>query len=100
VHTLRIEHAVQSYEGWKRAFDADPIDRAGSGVRRYRITRGSEDPDLVGIDLEFDTREEAETAHATLRELWPRVEGSGLIADVRSRIDEIVERVELTRGGE
>ncbi|WP_052668888.1 hypothetical protein [Nitriliruptor alkaliphilus] len=96
MHVLRIEHHVASYEGWKQAFDADPIDRAGSGVRRYRILRDSDDPLLVGIDLEFDTREQADAAHAALRELWPRVEGAGLIAGIRSRIDEVVESVELT----
>jgi hypothetical protein len=32
---LRIEHRVPSYESWKQAFDSDPVDRKGSGVRRY-----------------------------------------------------------------
>jgi hypothetical protein len=29
---LRIHHAVPDCEGWKRAFDGDPMDRKGSGV--------------------------------------------------------------------
>jgi hypothetical protein len=28
---LRIEHAVPDFNGWKRAFDSDPVDRKGSG---------------------------------------------------------------------
>jgi hypothetical protein len=37
---LRIEHRVSNYGGWKQAFDSDPVDRKGSGVRRYQILRG------------------------------------------------------------
>jgi hypothetical protein len=36
MHILRIEHPVPNYNAWKAAFDSDPIDREGSGVRRYR----------------------------------------------------------------
>jgi hypothetical protein len=68
--TLRIQHSVPSFDSWKRAFDDDPIDRAGSGVRRYSILRSMTNPDLVMIDLEFDTVAEAEGALAKLRQLW------------------------------
>src|SRR5207245_1771311 len=57
---LRIEHAVPDFSGWKRAFDSDPADRKGSGVRRYRVLRSVDDPNYVMIDLEFDTLEDAE----------------------------------------
>jgi hypothetical protein len=30
MHMLRIEHPVASYEGWKRAFDSDPVGREKS----------------------------------------------------------------------
>ena len=30
---LRIQHSVPQYDGWKRAFDADPVERRGGGVR-------------------------------------------------------------------
>ena len=36
------------------AFDHDPADRKGSGVRRYRIYRPVDDPHYITLDLEFD----------------------------------------------
>jgi hypothetical protein len=57
---VRIEHAVPSFEKWKQAFDSDPADRKGSGVRRYQILRLRDDPNYVLIDVEFDSLNEAE----------------------------------------
>ncbi|HEX9039074.1 MAG TPA: hypothetical protein VF808_18980 [Ktedonobacterales bacterium] len=73
---LRIEHRVPNYEGWKQAFDSDPADRKGSGVRRYQILRGLDDPNDVMIDLEFTTKSEAEALLAAMRRVWERVEGT------------------------
>ena len=41
---LRVEHPITDYDTWKSAFDRDPADRKGSGVRRYRIYRPVDDP--------------------------------------------------------
>ncbi len=35
---VRIELSVPSFDRWKQAFDSDPADRKGSGVRRYLVT--------------------------------------------------------------
>ena len=35
--TFRIEHKIARYDGWKKAFDSDAINRKQSGVKRYRI---------------------------------------------------------------
>jgi len=67
---LRIQHSVPDYEAWLRAFHADPVDRKGSGVRRYTIHRSASDPQFVAIDLEFDTVAEAERLLERLRRLW------------------------------
>ncbi len=67
---LRIQHAVPNFDAWKRAFDADPMDRRSAGVRRYQVHRSITDPNLVMIDLEFDTAAEAETFLEKLRHLW------------------------------
>ena len=67
---LHIQHAVPNFDGWKRAFDSDPMDRKGSGVRRYHVRRSVSDPNFVMIDLEFDTAAEAETMLERLRQLW------------------------------
>jgi hypothetical protein len=71
---LRIEHEVPDYESWKReAFDRDPIGRERNGVRRYRVLRSSDNPAVVAIELEFDSRAAAEAFAAALTELWSRV---------------------------
>ena len=88
--TLMIEHAVPDFEGWKRAFDSDPVDRKGSGVRRYRVQRPVDDPNYVLIDLEFDTQGEAEALLAAMREVWSRVQGT-VVLDPHARIVETVE---------
>jgi hypothetical protein len=67
---LHIQHAVPNFEGWKRAFDSDPMDRKGSGVRRYHVHRSIGDPNFVMIDLEFDAQSEAERMLERLRQLW------------------------------
>jgi hypothetical protein len=91
---LHIEHRVGDFEAWKRsAFDADPIGRAKAGVRRYRITRRADDPNYVIVDLEFDTRAEAEAMRGALVKLWqsPLVEIEAPIV----RILEVVEAEEV-----
>ena len=74
-YIVRIEHPVPSYEGWKQAFDADPIDREQSGVTRYRIVRDTVDPSYVQIDLEFEGRGRC-VPRAAARALGTRVGGA------------------------
>lgn len=87
---LRIEHPVPDFDGWKRAFDSDPVGRERMGVRRYQILRSLDDPNYVMIDLEFATKGEAEALLAAMREVWRRVEGS-VMSNPQARIVEIVE---------
>jgi hypothetical protein len=88
---LRIEHPVPDYDGWKQAFDGDPLGRERSGVRRYRILRPLDDPNYVTVDLEFDNTDQAEAMLEGLRSLWRRVEAEGLIGNQQARIFEAVE---------
>ncbi|HTX70304.1 MAG TPA: hypothetical protein VMH50_14340 [Thermoleophilia bacterium] len=81
---------MPDFEGWKRAFDSDPVDRKGSGVRRYQVRRPLDDPNYVLIDLEFDTQAEAEALLAAMRQAWSRVQGTAVL-DPRARIVETVE---------
>jgi len=90
---LRIEHSVPDFDGWKRAFDSDPVDRKKSGVRRYQVLRSIDDPNYVMIDLEFDTHSEAEALLAAMREVWGRVQGK-VVLDPQARIVETVETKE------
>lgn len=91
---LRIEHPVPHYDGWKKAFDADPINRKRSAVARYRIYRLVENPNYVVVDLEFNNLQDAEAMLASLRKLWEKVEGS-VMTGPQARILDIVETVEL-----
>ena len=59
---LHIEHKVPNFDGWKKAFESDPINRKKSGVRRYNILRPMDDPNYVIIDLEFESLKAAEDA--------------------------------------
>ena len=92
--TLRIEHAVTEYEGWKRAFDSDPADRKGHGVRSYHVLRSVEDPNFVMIDLEFDSQPEAEAMLATMRGVWAGP-GKDVMRNPQARILDTAERRDL-----
>ena len=91
--TLRIEHAVPNFAGWKQAFDSDPADRKGSGVRRYQVLRSVDDPNYVLIDLEFDTLEQAEGLLAKMRRVWSG-DGQKVMRNPQARIVEMVESIE------
>jgi hypothetical protein len=91
---LQIEHPVPSFEGWKQAFDSDPVGRKKSRVRRYRILRPVDDPNFAIIELEFDSVSDAEALLAGLRQLWARVEGT-VMMNPQARIVEMVEEVEM-----
>lgn len=88
---LRIEHPVPEFEGWKQAFDGDPLGRAQSGVRRHRILRSVDDPNYVMVELEFDDSGAAAALLAKLRDLWSRVD---VMRDPQARIVEVVESKE------
>lgn len=91
---LRIEHSVPDFNGWKQAFDSDPVDRKGSGVRRYQVLRSVEDPSYVMIDLEFDTLDQAEGLLTKMRRVWSN-EGQKVMRDPQARIVDSVESREL-----
>ena len=67
---LHIQHSVSNYDGWKRAFDSDPVDRKGGGVRRYQVHRSVADPNFVMMDLEFDSVDKAERFLEKPCDLW------------------------------
>jgi hypothetical protein len=90
MYMLRIEHPVPNYEGWKQAFDSDPVGREKSGVRRYQILRPIDDPNYVLIDLEFETIDQAEALLAAMRVVWGRVEGT-IMMNPQTQIVEAME---------
>jgi cytidylate kinase len=93
MHILRIEHPVQDYNGWKKVFDSDPINREKSGVKRYTILKETDNPNFVMIDLEFETAKEAEEVSASLHKIWKEMKEK-IMHDPRTKIVEVVERKE------
>jgi hypothetical protein len=93
-YVVRVEHPVLDYDRWKAAFDSDPAGRAQAGVRRYRVLREADDPNVVTIDLDFDTRAEADAMLVSLQALWGRVTGV-LITGPQGRVLEVAESVDL-----
>jgi len=91
---LQIEHEVPSFEGWKKAFANDPIDRKKAGVRRYKIYQRNDNPNYVVIDLEFDSLKEAEETSAALQNLWKKVDGK-IIFKPQIRILKLVESKDI-----
>lgn len=87
---LRIEHPVRDFNGWKEIFDSDPVRRQESGVRRYRILRPVDNENFVMIDLEFDTRGQAEALLGELRKVWSNVEGK-IVMNPQVRITQTIE---------
>ena len=68
--TVHIENTVHDFDAWKSAFDRFERFRADHGVRHYRVTRSLAEPGLVTIDLDFDTRSEAEDFTVALTKIW------------------------------
>jgi hypothetical protein len=91
--TIQLEHAVKDFAMWKTAFDRDPIDRRGLGVRRHRILRPVDDPNYVVVELDFDTTEAAEACRAALGRLWSsRTAAPALMGSPQTRIVEAFEQ--------
>ena len=92
--TLRIEHKIANYDGWKKAFDSDPINRKQSGVKRYRVYRPIDDTNFIIIDLDFDNLEKAQAAQVALMNIFQKIEGT-LVFGVQIKIMNVIESKEL-----
>ena len=57
--TLHIEHAITDFDTWVAAFRSFGDARRSAGVRQAHVRRPIDDRQFVVIDLDFDTREEA-----------------------------------------
>ncbi len=91
---LQIEHKIPDFDGWKKAFESDPIDRKKSGVLSYSIFRPIDDRNYVIVNLEFDNLKQAEDTLAALRNLWEKVEGK-IMMNPQTRILDLVETTDV-----
>lgn len=87
---LQIEHRVPDFNGWKKVFESDPLDRAASGVKSHRVSVVVDKTNYVIIELEFDKLSNAEQMLERLKALWSQVDGKIMISP-QTRIIEVVE---------
>jgi hypothetical protein len=70
--SLHISHTVRDLDEWLATFRSFDDFRAQGGVRATGVRHGVEDPNLVAVDLEFDTPEQARSFLRRLEtEIWP-----------------------------
>ena len=93
--TIVIQHKVADFNGWKKAFESDPLGRAKNGVSGHAIYRGADEPDFVVIHLDFASLEQAQKFLPMLRAMWQKVgDKIGFSVDgVQARILDEVEHV-------
>jgi hypothetical protein len=91
---VRIEHVVPDFNKWKHAFDNDPADRKGSGVRRYQVLRLRENPNHVMIDLEFDEPDRANAFVQKMQQIWTGP-GKAVMQNPNARIVDLAERKDV-----
>lgn len=92
--TLRIEHEIPDYDGWKKAFDSDPINRKQSGVTRYRIYKPFNDSTSVIVELDFDDINNLHATLQALQNLWNKVQGI-VMSGPKTTIVELVEAKDI-----
>lgn len=89
---LQIEHPVRDFEAWKSAFDGGQERREVGNVRRYEVYRPVDDPSYIAVDLEFDSRDEAEAFKLGLEEMWRSPHAARVLGGIpRARIVDVVE---------
>lgn len=86
--TLRIEHAISSYDVWRQAFDRFAEARAQAGVTSVAVRRPVDDPLYLMLDLELPSVAAAEGFAAFLHaKVWSSAEASpGLAGAPQTRI--------------
>ena len=85
---LHIEHPVTDFEVWQTAFNRFAEMRGLAGVRAETVQRPVDDPAYVVIDLEFDTRSDAQSFLQFLSsEIWTSKENApALVGTPRTSI--------------
>jgi hypothetical protein len=70
--SLNITHPVRDFDEWLTTFNSFEAFRAEGGVTACSVRHGVDDPNVVAVDLEFDTPEQARALLERLQtEIWP-----------------------------
>ena len=92
--TLHVENTVHDFETWKAVFDKFDRLRAEYKVLSYRLGRDVEEPNRVGVDLDFESIEDAEAFRIQLEKIWQTPQSKAQIAGHASaRLFDVVESV-------
>jgi hypothetical protein len=92
VPVLQIEHPVRDFETWKATFDGAQERREVGRVRRYQVYRPVDDPSYIAVELEFDSRDEAEAFKLGLEEMWRSPSAARVLGGTpRARIMDVVD---------
>ena len=69
-----LTHRVADYNTWRPEFDRAVTAEWGKGIRSYRVWRGADDPNLIIVANDFDSRAAAEAIvnNPALREAMAR----------------------------
>jgi hypothetical protein len=57
--TLLIRHRVADYDAWKQVYDSVGEMQRDGGVRLDRVWRSADDPNVVVVEHDFDSRQAA-----------------------------------------
>jgi hypothetical protein len=100
MNTLHIENTVKDFEAWKAAFDKFERFRAEKGVRAYRIARLVDEPNMVTIDLDFDSLDDATAFRGALARIWQTPQSRDqLVAHEEPQLYDVVAQRSLSSGG-
>jgi hypothetical protein len=92
--TLHIQHAITDLGTWGSAFNRFADARGRAGVRAQRVQQPVDNPKFVVIDLDFDSRDAAQSFLGFLKaQVWGNPESSPAL--VGSPETMILERVEV-----
>src|SRR5687768_12695751 len=70
--SLHISHRVNDFDEWLTTFNSFADFRTQGGVTAQTVRHGVDDPNVVAIDLELDTIEDARALLQRLEtEIWP-----------------------------
>lgn len=95
---LRIEHPVTDFRLWAAAFAAMADKRIQGGVRAVYVSRPTDDPHYVLIDLVFDTSDAAQRFLTFLvSQVWAIPQNSPALAG--RPITRLLEQIDLADAG-
>jgi hypothetical protein len=94
--TLHIQNTVHEFDAWKEVFDKFERFRVDGQVRHVRVSRRSDEPSEVSIELDFDTASHAVAFRAQLQKVWETPQSQEQLANhAIVTLEELIESREI-----